>query len=280
MAQADTSVEEVDLADRCVAGAILLRERTEGVVAGGAKPGTRHLLGDESIGTTGHQLVRPRLAAVPSAREGAAQQQLPLTVMVKADDAITAEGAEAYLRASEAVRVARWGDWRSADMALVLDRVATERTVDWLEPLHRETDGEGPPALLIIDEISERLLLKAVRFGVVGVLPRAEVRYETVLRAAREGLSGESPMPPRLVRSLVRELRARGTSGQRRDGDLSPREVDVLRLLAEGLSTLEVADRLSYSERTIKSVLHEVVTRLKLRNRTHAVAYAIRKGLL
>ncbi|WP_331481928.1 response regulator transcription factor [Streptomyces rubrogriseus] len=61
---------------------------------------------------------------------------------------------------------------------------------------------------------------------------------------------------------------------------LNPREVDVLQLVAEGLSTAEVASHLNYSERTIKNVLHEVITRLNLRNRTQAVAWAIRSGQL
>jgi DNA-binding NarL/FixJ family response regulator len=62
--------------------------------------------------------------------------------------------------------------------------------------------------------------------------------------------------------------------------ELAQREVDVLRLLAEGLDTVEIANKLSYSERLIKSVIQTVVKRLELRNRTHAVAYAIRVGIL
>jgi DNA-binding NarL/FixJ family response regulator len=59
---------------------------------------------------------------------------------------------------------------------------------------------------------------------------------------------------------------------------LARRERDVLVLVAEGLSTREVAKRLCYSERTIKNILQDVTTRLMLRNRTHAVAVAIREG--
>ena len=56
------------------------------------------------------------------------------------------------------------------------------------------------------------------------------------------------------------------------------RERDVLALLADGHDTQEIADRLFYSERTIKGVIHEITTRLNLRNRSHAVAYAIKVG--
>ncbi|MEU6611961.1 LuxR C-terminal-related transcriptional regulator [Streptomyces shenzhenensis] len=62
--------------------------------------------------------------------------------------------------------------------------------------------------------------------------------------------------------------------------ELTQREVDVLRLLAEGMDAVEIANKLDYSERLIKSVIQAVVKRLELRNRTHAVAYAIRMGVL
>lgn len=64
----------------------------------------------------------------------------------------------------------------------------------------------------------------------------------------------------------------------RRAPRLSPREQRVLSLVAEGYSTREVAQRLHYSERTIKNVLQSVGERLNCRNRTHAAVYAVRHG--
>ena len=61
---------------------------------------------------------------------------------------------------------------------------------------------------------------------------------------------------------------------------LTPRETEVLRLVAQGDDTAEIARKMCYSERTVKSVLHDLTTRLQLRNRTHAVAYAVREGLI
>ena len=63
-------------------------------------------------------------------------------------------------------------------------------------------------------------------------------------------------------------------------GGLTVREVEVLRLLAQGEDTAHIAKSLSYSERTIKKVLQDVMSRLELRNRAHAVSYAMRVGAI
>ena len=63
-------------------------------------------------------------------------------------------------------------------------------------------------------------------------------------------------------------------------GELSPRDLSVLRLLADGNSTADIAFGLAYSESTIKNVVHDLVHRLGARNRTHAVAMAIRAGVI
>jgi DNA-binding NarL/FixJ family response regulator len=67
--------------------------------------------------------------------------------------------------------------------------------------------------------------------------------------------------------------------GYRLNG-FSSREVDVLRLVAEGYDTEEIARMLAYSERTVKNVIHGVTARFNLRNRCHAVAYAVRAGVI
>jgi DNA-binding NarL/FixJ family response regulator len=83
-----------------------------------------------------------------------------------------------------------------------------------------------------------------------------------------------------MVRALIDRLRSLRSTPHSHTWPFNAREIDVLRLLAEGMSTTEVADNLNYSERTIKNVLHDAITRLNLHNRTHAVAHAIRSGVV
>jgi DNA-binding NarL/FixJ family response regulator len=118
----------------------------------------------------------------------------------------------------------------------------------------------------------------------VSVLPRQETDYERIARALVSARDGKLELPAgahgwleeriRLVQRDVLaplDLTAAG---------LYTREVEVLRLLAEGADTLEIARRLSYSERTVRNIIHGLLTRMKLRSRAHAVAYALRNGVM
>jgi DNA-binding NarL/FixJ family response regulator len=94
--------------------------------------------------------------------------------------------------------------------------------------------------------------------------------------------AGHGDLPPELLRQLLDHLaglnrQVLGPHGYSFSG-LTERERTVLQLLADGLSTREVALKLCYSERTIKTVIQDLTMRLQLRNRTQAVAYALRQG--
>lgn len=140
------------------------------------------------------------------------------------------------------------------------------------------------PVLLVMNDISRDDLLIAVECRVLAVLPRSAVTPDMLVAAIRTVRGGGAVMPPLLLGALFERIEQMlrdftRLAGTNRLG-LSPREVDVLCLLAEGLGTAEVAGKLCFSERTIKSDLTSVIRRLEARNRAHAVAVAMRAGLL
>ncbi|MCX5355706.1 response regulator transcription factor [Streptomyces mirabilis] len=231
---------------------------------------------------------RPLLASVPTmlaapsvTREGSPETRaLPIRLALTASDALTEEGAQSCLKAMEGVQVLPWRERQGAQIALVLAYEVTADTLRVVEEAAADSPlGRQLPVLLVADAVSERNLVHSVSLGVVGVLLRAEVRFADLVEAARNALLGQSPMPASMIRTILNRLRVL-ESGRSRVPELTPREVNVLQLVAEGLRTAEIAAHLNYSERTIKNILHEMITRLNLRNRTQAVAYAIRSGQL
>jgi DNA-binding NarL/FixJ family response regulator len=141
-------------------------------------------------------------------------------------------------------------------------------------------------AVLVVDELDVSGLIDAVGCGVDAVLWRREATGEALRRTVAAVWSGGGRLPADLLGHLLGAVRgARASAGPRRPTRalsdlLTARETEVLRLAADGYGTHEIADRLSYSERTIKAILHGVTERLQLRNRTHAVAFLIRHGAI
>ncbi|MER7250588.1 response regulator transcription factor [Kribbella sp. NPDC000426] len=138
--------------------------------------------------------------------------------------------------------------------------------------------------VLIGSAIDDDALMTAVELGVSGVLRRTEATADRIVHLVQAAAAGDGSLPPDLLGRLLGQvsrmqrhvLAPRGLSHT----GLSDRETQVLRLVADGKDTQEIARELSYSERTVKNVLHDVTSRLQLKNRSHAVAYALREGLI
>jgi DNA-binding NarL/FixJ family response regulator len=207
-----------------------------------------------------------------------------ITVMVRSADPLTRAGAVSHLRHEPGVELVEQAGKPGRDsVALVLTQRLDEVTVIELRRLAREP---GRRVVLVTDRLREPELMTVLECGVRSILWRAEATPSRLVKAIRAAARGESQLPPDLLGQLIAHVgRAQRTgvpapSGAVPAAGLAPREVDVLKLLAEGLDTREIADRLAYSERTIKNVLYGITTRLQLKNRAHAVAYALREGYI
>jgi DNA-binding NarL/FixJ family response regulator len=203
------------------------------------------------------------------------------TVRVYARDPISEAGVASSLRPRPEVRIVGAAEEVAPEVVLVVADELDEETLSRLRFLRRNGASR---VVLIAAHLDDQALVRAVEAGVVGLVRRDQAPTARLLAVVASAAAGEGAVPPDLLGRLLEQVgRLQRTVLDPRGitfAGLAAREVDVLRLVAEGYDTAQIASKLSYSERTVKNVLHDVTTRLQLRNRSHAVAYAVREGLI
>ena len=122
-------------------------------------------------------------------------------------------------------------------------------------------------------------ILSALQAGAQGYLLKSAPREE-LFHAVRVVHEGGSLLQPLVASKLLGQMRAVGERERAGGGSLSPREVEVLAVLAQGLQNKEIADRLSISERTVKFHVSAILRKLGAGNRTEAVAMASQRGII
>jgi DNA-binding NarL/FixJ family response regulator len=174
-----------------------------------------------------------------------------------------------------------WGrpELVSADVVLVDHDVVGGH--DFIRALREKT---GASVLVCSTRCDEQELLGAVQAGALGYLYKETLTPEALAASLRTAAVGAGVLAPELLGALLRTIaRVSRDVLEPRGLSLSPlttRERQVLRLVADGHPTREVARRLCYSERTVKNVIHDVVTKFNARSRSQAVAEAVREGLI
>jgi len=204
-----------------------------------------------------------------------------LAVFVYSHDPISQAGVAAQLRGRPECYVVEGDRIDDSRVAVVVCDEIDDSIVRVVRGLR---GADGPRVVLVATRLDDSGLMVAIGAGVAGVLRRAEATPESLSSAVVAATKGDGTLAPDLIGRLLHQmnrlqhdvLTPRGLGA---DG-LSDRERSVLKLLSEGLGTHEIAGKLAYSERTIKNVIHDVTTRLNLRNRSHAVAYAVKAGIV
>jgi DNA-binding NarL/FixJ family response regulator len=179
---------------------------------------------------------------------------------------------------AEAVRVCREHE---PDVVLMDVRMPV---VDGIEATRQlAADGDGSPRVLMLTTFDlDEYVYDALRSGASGFLLK-DVAAERLFDAVRVVAAGEALLAPAVTRRLIGEfarLRPRPATPPERLRELTPRETEVLRLVAEGLSNGEIAERLVVSEETVKTHVSRVLMKLRLRDRTQAVVTAYESGLV
>lgn len=154
--------------------------------------------------------------------------------------------------------------------------------MDGIEATRRLCGQEGRPRVLILTTFDlDEYVYEALRAGASGFLLK-DVTAERLFDAVRVVAAGEALLAPTITRRLIREF-----AGMHRQevravtlATLTPRETEVLRLVAEGLSNPEIARRLVVSEETVKTHVSRMLAKLGLRDRTQAVVMAYESGLV
>ncbi len=205
-----------------------------------------------------------------------------VAVVVVAFDPISQAGIASQLRFRPEVVVVEGceGGVVAGVAVVVVDRV-DEQAVQAIRAAQR---GGGARVVVVASQVEGADLLAAVEAGCCGLLRRTEASSGLLVRAICAAAAGDGTLSPDLLGRLMVQvgrlqrdaLAPRGLT----PAGMSQRELHVLRLVAEGHATSYIARELAYSERTVKNIIHNVTTRLQLRNRAQAVAYAVREGLI
>lgn len=176
--------------------------------------------------------------------------------------------------ASPAAVRARGEVLRSTDL-VVLD-CSAEGGIDFIREVRQE---EAKPVLICSADTREPTVVAALSEGASGFVGKDDLTHEALQAAITTIASGASVMGDGLL-ARVMSLSTEELGATQALTRLNQREQAVLALIADGLPTREIASELSYSERTVKNVLHDVVTKLGVRSRSQAVAQAVRAGLI
>jgi DNA-binding NarL/FixJ family response regulator len=203
-----------------------------------------------------------------------------IEVFISACDPVSREGVVSQLRGHPVIPVEE-RELNPGVVALVVVDEVDDRTAQEIRSLRQR----GLDRIVVMaTRVEDGGLLAAVEAGANGFLRRSQSTAARLVETLRTAASGEGALPPDLLGRLMGQvgrlqrqvLNPRGVTFT----GLTDREMKVLRLLAEGFDTVEVGHQLFLSERTVKNIVHDVTSRLNLRNRTHAVAYALRQGLI
>ena len=208
-----------------------------------------------------------------------------IRVLIADDHAIVREGLRTLIRtepgmklvgeASDGIQVVDQTRALQPDV-IVMDLLMPRK--DGLEAINEIMRANPQARILVLTSYAEDdKVYAAVKAGALGYLLKDSLPKE-LLQAIRDVYRGEPSLHPSLALKVIRELKESPPLPATQD-PLTAREVEVLKLVAQGLANQEIAEQLKITEWTVTTHVHNILDKLHLANRTQAALYALREGI-
>ncbi len=210
-----------------------------------------------------------------------------IRVVIVDDHAVVREGLRTYLDLSDEIEVV--GEARNGreavdrarqlkpDVMLMdllmpeMDGIAATRAVKEVSP---ETN-----VIVLTSFTDDEHIMPALRAGATGYLLK-DVSANDLVRAIEGANKGQAQLHPDVARKLMEQVSQPASRQEPPGAALTPRELEVLRLIASGMSNKEIARELVLNERTVKGHVSNILSKLGLADRTQAALYAVREGIV
>lgn len=203
--------------------------------------------------------------------------QRPPTVWIDDSHAIVRRGMAACLQQADFVVRGESAVLSPEPVVADLDLLVFEYGPSSLRRAVRLAGGGETRLVATVRDVTEQAIREMVDAGVSAVLPHRTLTAETLVSSLRAVVAGNVALPGDMLSRLLLYVTQTSQLGP---AGLNPREKSVLRLLADGMDTRGIAEDLCFSERTVKNVVHDVLTKLNCRTRAQAVAVATREGVI
>jgi NarL family two-component system response regulator LiaR len=210
-----------------------------------------------------------------------------ITILIVDDHEVVRQGLRAYLSAQAGLEViAEAGSGEDAvrlagemvpDVALMdlvmpgSDGIETTRALKKVSP-HTQI-------VVLTSYHEDEHIFPALRAGAISYLLK-DVKMEDLATAVRRAAQGEATLHPRVAARVIQEIQGASREGINPFTELTERELEVLRLIASGLSNSAIATKMVVSENTVKGHVSNILSKLHLVDRTQAAIYAWKEGIV
>ncbi|KKM11299.1 hypothetical protein SY88_09545 [Clostridiales bacterium PH28_bin88] len=211
----------------------------------------------------------------------------PIRVLLADDHTLVRKGIARLLESDPSIQVAGEASDGLEALQLARELVPDVALLDIYMPgcdgitATRIIRQELPAVRVVILTVSEKEqnLFAALKSGAQGYLIK-RIGPRELTDMVKAAARSEACISPAMAARIIAEFARQANSDQRSENELTPREQEVLALVAQGLSNKEVADILALSEHTVRNHLRNILEKLHLRNRVEAANYAVRSGLV